>query len=376
MSKKRRSIFSFIQNNLVYLLAFFAIISVAFFGSNNKKSNTTGSLNIGNIANNNFNISTDQLSEFYMVANTASSLSLANVDAVSSNYVIVTVMNEAGQSGGNTGSIEKPNIVDTSFISRGVITYTVEDGDTMASIAAKLKITTDQIRWSNGLKTTDISVGQVLYLPNTPGIVYTVKDGDSLSSIVGTYGSSVAKIVSQNNLGDRAIAPGDKIVLPGGTLPVKLRPEYVAPKPKPIVYNYSYSGATSARQNLIVIKRWTRAESMMGDGNPGSPGQCTWYAWYWRAHNPNSLGRLPGGLGNANSWANALRRQGYLVDHNPQVGAVFQTAAGAYGHVGVVIAINGDGSIVVREMNYGHKSYYETQATVPANLVRNFNYIH
>lgn len=372
MSKKHRSISSFIQNNLVYFLAFIAIMSVAFFGSNNKRNATSG-LNINNIVSNNYNVSTDQLSEFYMVANTASSLSLANVDAVSSNYVIVSVMNEAGQSGGNAGSIEKPSIVDTSFISRGVITYTVEEEDTMESIAAKLKITTDQIRWSNGLKTTAISVGQVLYLPNISGIVYTVKSGDTLDSIVKTYGSTVAKITTQNNLGNRTLNAGDKIVLPGGTLPVTLRPEYVAPKR---VYNYSYSGSTSARRNLVVIKKWTRKESLMGDGNPGVTGQCTWYAWYWRKYNAKSLGPLPGGLGNANSWANALSRRGYRVDNSPEVGAVFQTSAGTYGHVGVVVAINGDGSIVVREMNYAHITYRETESTIPANLVRNFKYIH
>jgi hypothetical protein len=40
--------------------------------------------------------------------------------------------------------------------------------------------------------------------------------------------------------------------------------------------------------------------------------------------------------------------------HN-KVGAVFQTSAGYYGHVGIVERVNNDGSFYVSEMNWnGH----------------------
>ena len=64
------------------------------------------------------------------------------------------------------------------------------------------------------------------------------------------------------------------------------------------------------------------------------------------------------------------------MDRTPEVGAVFQTSAGWYGHVGIVVGINNDGSIVVREMNYGYRAYVVTESTIPANIVGNFNYIH
>jgi surface antigen len=64
------------------------------------------------------------------------------------------------------------------------------------------------------------------------------------------------------------------------------------------------------------------------------------------------LGRpIPSNLGNANTWDNRARAAGYRVDHTPSVGAVFQTDAGYFGHVGVVERINPDGSIVISEMN-------------------------
>ncbi len=40
------------------------------------------------------------------------------------------------------------------------------------------------------------------------------------------------------------------------------------------------------------------------------------------------------------------------VDKTPEVGAIFQTAAGPYGHVGVVESVNPNGTITVSEMNY------------------------
>ena len=42
----------------------------------------------------------------------------------------------------------------------------------------------------------------------------------------------------------------------------------------------------------------------------------------------------------------------------------------------IIVGINNDGSIVVREMNYGYRAYVVTESTIPANIVGNFNYIH
>ncbi|MFQ3904731.1 CHAP domain-containing protein [Staphylococcus sp. Mo2-7] len=55
------------------------------------------------------------------------------------------------------------------------------------------------------------------------------------------------------------------------------------------------------------------------------------------------------------------------------MGAIFQSNAGNYGHVGVVERKNPDGSIVVSEMNWqgvGQKSYRTIHNT------DQYNYIH
>lgn len=363
-ANQKNSFWRSLMRMMPYLVVAAGIFAVAELGSENKVSADTNTLSMTAIADSDYNVSADQLSELYVVASLSSSFNLASVDTVSGNYVTVSVMKEISQT--STDKIEKPNLVNTN-ISRGVQTYVVAEGDTMQSIANKYRITTDQIRWSNGLKTTDVKPGDILKLPTVAGIVYTVKAGDTIDSVATKYGSSAAQIIAYNDLESSPIVEGMQIVLPGGTLPLTERPEYT----RTYTYTYNYYGATSDRQGLRQVY-----ENLIYDGdNPGTRGQCTWYAWYWRAHDPRSLGKLPGGkLGDAKYWTSTLR--GYRIDHTPEVGAVFQTPYGPYGHVGVVLEVYGDGSILVREMNYGFRPYVITEAVIPANITRNFNYIH
>ena len=68
---------------------------------------------------------------------------------------------------------------------------------------------------------------------------------------------------------------------------------------------------------------------------------------------------------------------GYAVDNVPRAGDVFQTTAGYYGHVGIVLAVNSDGSLLVREMNLDSRGAGTlTEGIIPANAVSSFNYIH
>ena len=355
-----------------YAAVFLAVMALVFVGSQDKGSVANSTVSMNSIAASDYKVSTDQISEFYVVASLSNAMNLASVETVSSNYVTVSVMKGIGQT--STEKIEKPNIVDTSGIARGVVSYTVKDGETMASIAAKYGLSTDQIRWSNNLKTEEISAGQVLVLPSVSGIVYTVKDGDSLDSLAEKYGANKEEMIAINDLENKSISTGVQLVLPGGTLPEKERPEYVAPVRRPAVtasYSYTYFGSTSDRENLHTVYEAVSSEG----GNPMTPGQCTWYAWWWRYTHGMAL---PGGftLGSARSWASTAASAGYTVNRTPAYGAVFQTTAGYYGHVGIVTGVNSDGSITVREMNYNYRAYVVTEATIPANIVGNFYYIH
>ena len=373
MAKRKRNEFDRkgMRRIVPYILTAILTLAFVFVGSLDKLTGGT-TLSLDAFAAVDYKISVDQLSELYTVADLSYALGLASASDTASNYVITETMYKAGQT--SAAKLEKPSITNLA-VSRGVIEYVVADGDSMESIAAKYGVSTDEIRWSNDRKTTEVAVGDILYIPSTSGIVYTVKGGETADSIASKYGSTAAEIIALNDLEVSGVSEGMRIVIKGGTLPEEERPEY---EPPVVVqtYRYTYLGNSSSRENVTVVAYdFYDAAYPYPNPNPGVPGWCTWYAWWWRATSPQSLGELGHEGRNANTWNYNYAYRG--VGSEPVVGAVFQSPSGGggYGHVGVVVGVNGDGSIVVREMNYSGR-YVVTEATIPAAYVGNFNYIY
>ena len=308
-----------------YVLSAAVVLGIAYLGSRDKIIKRDGTPIMMAISDNNYAVSVDQLSELYIVAEIANNVSLSSSNYLNMDYISAVTQYSINQTASTR--IEKTNIVDTSALAKGVIEYEVGAGESMESIATSFGLTTDQIRWSNGLKTTELSAGQTLYIPSTPGIVYTIKEGDSLDSIASKYGSVAAEIEEKNNLTARGVVAGIKIALPNGVVPETERPEYVPPTPV-VTYTPTYRLYASS-------------------SNPMPYGWCTWFAWQWRSENGAPL---PGGLGNARYWASQLAPY-YPVSRTPSYGAVFVSQSGYYGHVGIVTAVNGDGSIEITDMN-------------------------
>ena len=344
---------------LPYLAAGILTIAVAAVGTINKQSSDE-SLLLDRASAIGDNVSVDQLSELYIVADLSDALGLASATDVASSYVVANSMYAAGQTV-STSKFEKPSITDVPA-SRGVLTYVVKDGETMESVAAAHGLTTDQIRWSNGLKTTELTPGATIYLPSSSGIVYQVGSGDTIESIAAKYGSSVEEITAMNDLELSGLSEGMRIVVKGGSLPETERPEYEPPRRPSFNNSYTYLGNSAERLNMTVFTYYY-------EGGPYVAGQCTQWAWHMRPD-------LPGNLGNAYSWAANAAALGYRVDRIPAAGAVFQSAGWGYGHVGYVESVNPDGSIVVTEMNYGGVPYRVVRSTIPAGAARGLNYIH
>jgi len=76
-----------------------------------------------------------------------------------------------------------------------VITYTVQKGDTLSTIAQKFGISADTIRWVNDLTGDDITVGDTLQILPVTGIAYKVQSGDTVYSIAKTFDTDAQKIV-------------------------------------------------------------------------------------------------------------------------------------------------------------------------------------
>jgi surface antigen len=100
-------------------------------------------------------------------------------------------------------------------------------------------------------------------------------------------------------------------------------------------------------------------------------GFCT----YWVALRREQTGKpIPSNWGNANTWDDNARTDGYLVDHSPAVGAILQTDAGPLGHVAYVESVDSD-SWTVSEMNV--KGWDELDSrTLPAGVTQQYNFIH
>ena len=70
-----------------YLFAFLATMGLINYGSKNKHvDESVNNLNLQSISKKDYAVSTDQLSEFYVVSELASDLSLASSEVVNVNY--------------------------------------------------------------------------------------------------------------------------------------------------------------------------------------------------------------------------------------------------------------------------------------------------
>lgn len=96
-----------------------------------------------------------------------------------------------------------------------IVYYTVQNGDTVSTIARKFDISVNTILWANNLGAFSlIRPGDSLTILPYSGILYTVKKGDTLAKISKKYGIEIEKIISCNTLGN-SLTVGAKIIIPG-----------------------------------------------------------------------------------------------------------------------------------------------------------------
>lgn len=102
------------------------------------------------------------------------------------------------------------------------VTYTVQPGDSLYSIAERANLTVNQLMKLNNLASTMIYVGQTLNLADTPqqnvaGATYTVKEGDTLYRIAQNHNMSVTELKNMNNLSSNSLSIGQVLKVSGNT---------------------------------------------------------------------------------------------------------------------------------------------------------------
>lgn len=98
--------------------------------------------------------------------------------------------------------------------------YTVKNGDSLWKIANQFGITISELKNANGLTGDNLSVGQILTIPNEKPIMsentYTVKTGDSLWSIARKYNTTVDTLKTLNNITSDTLSVGQTLKVPSG----------------------------------------------------------------------------------------------------------------------------------------------------------------
>ena len=100
----------------------------------------------------------------------------------------------------------------------GILTHTVEDGETISNVAAALGVTVPVLRASNRLYGSEaLQPGQVLYA-SARGVLHIIKEGQTLTDISLSYGVPVATLTAANGITpSTTIYAGDRILVPGAT---------------------------------------------------------------------------------------------------------------------------------------------------------------
>ena len=258
--------------------------------------------------------------------------------------------------------LEKPQLVATDAkTNKDIRNYTVQEGETIDTVARRFNITTDTIRWANDIEGDVVSEGRKLTIPPVSGLIYTVQSGDTAKSIAEKYNANAEQIIAFNDAELAGLKTDQKIIIPDGREPAPVaQPVYVAAGP-----------AAPAQTTGFAFG----SQPLYG-GNGYSYGYCTWHA----ANRRLASGLpMPRNLGNAVTWATLGARAGLDVGGTPRAGAILwhknTYIAGGLGHVGFVEAVNDNGSITVSDMNYPIWGVATTR-TVAANEISSYLYIY
>lgn len=103
------------------------------------------------------------------------------------------------------------------------IVYTVKKGDNLYNIAKKYNTTVEEIKRYNNLQSNLLNIGDKIVIPcnvvndykegNNSYVSYVVEKGDSLYSIANKFGTTVDKIKSDNDLVSNNLSVGEVLII-------------------------------------------------------------------------------------------------------------------------------------------------------------------
>lgn len=221
----------------------------------------------------------------------------------------------------------------------GVKIYTVEQGDTVSGIATANGITVNTILWANDLDNVDsIKPGDQIFILPVAGLTYKIQTGDTIDSIAAKYKAEKDKIIAFNELpANGEIQVGELLIIPDGRKDDLPKP-VVAPGLERRPYATSTGGTATD-----ISSGFRTLDGKAGKGHRFPYGYCTWFV---------AQKRYVPWSGNAGTWLYKAKAMGYKTGRTPAVGSIVVTTENRfYGHVALVEKVSG-GNITVSEMNY------------------------
>lgn len=113
--------------------------------------------------------------------------------------------------------------------------HTVEQGESIESIAGKYHIKPDTVRWANTFPPgLSLKAGTQLIILPVDGVLHTVARNQTLLAISELYDVPLEQIIRQNQIQGGVIIAGQELIIPGGR-PILQRPgeEFAGTNPKP-----------------------------------------------------------------------------------------------------------------------------------------------
>lgn len=240
-----------------------------------------------------------------------------------------------------SGFIKSNSTLDDTRDVNGInklLSYTIQSGDSLGSIASKFNISINSIIWANNFSSNAIlHPNDIIKVPPITGLAYTVAPGDTIESLAQKYKVDATKITAQNKLSlKQELLIWQQLLIPWA---LKITPPVIVKKADP-------KKKLFVKAPLKKVATKTYATAYTWKGNKFAWGNCT----YFVANHKNVTWR-----GNANAWLRNAAAAGVPTGGNPSPWAIITFQGGwynpYYGHVGIVVDVDGD-DVVVKDMNY------------------------
>lgn len=113
-----------------------------------------------------------------------------------------------------------------------IVTYTVQEGDTISGVAVRFGVSVNTILWENNLTAYSIiRPGQTLTILPTSGVRHQVAKNDTLGKIASKYSVTTEAIINANKLASADdLQIGEKLIIPNGAKPRPV-PTYALRRP-------------------------------------------------------------------------------------------------------------------------------------------------